>query len=458
MTKYEWDRRFKRLLKDLPRDEQRRVFEYYDELFEDKIDAGLKEAEIVAQFGEPEVAAEKILGDYSQYLSRAKIAADEIKEEEKTLGAEESQYDRPIRAQRGFALNSDTGASQSGETDDAGRPKKKAFFGSADGEFDNPDRGSESAEITDGGYQTADKAFERADAVFAEADAGGAAANKCAEDDKKKVIQDYSYYGTNFDVLTENSNSGFAFVRRLKLDLAETDVVIRKAEKFSLRFQEDKNTKYEINTSRDTLYVKEKYKRYLHFFNFKSRPKTMIIELPSLSEIAFNSVKCGCDVQGFSLRHVVLKTVNGDLILKDCGSEYLSLSTTNGDASITGGDYGGFTVTTTSGDIKADGIRAKDAACISTSGDIILGNVKTDGKKLLVKTISGDIKCDSIVLNGGEFKTISGDVDVRLKGREDDFNVKISTITGNVKAPRGGSGSSQVTVSTISGNVDLAFV
>ena len=70
MTKYEWDRRLRKSLKELPADERQRVFEYYDELFEDKIDSGEKEEAVVARFGEPEAAARKILADYNAYLGR----------------------------------------------------------------------------------------------------------------------------------------------------------------------------------------------------------------------------------------------------------------------------------------------------------------------------------------------------------------------------------------------------
>ena len=52
MTKYEWDRRLRKALKDLPAEERRRVFEYYDELFEDRMDGGAKEEAIVGAFGE----------------------------------------------------------------------------------------------------------------------------------------------------------------------------------------------------------------------------------------------------------------------------------------------------------------------------------------------------------------------------------------------------------------------
>lgn len=64
MTKYEWDRQLKKGISSLPAGEQRRVLEYYNELFSDKIDAGMKEQEVIAEFGNPYDVANKLIVDY----------------------------------------------------------------------------------------------------------------------------------------------------------------------------------------------------------------------------------------------------------------------------------------------------------------------------------------------------------------------------------------------------------
>ncbi|MCX4313469.1 MAG: DUF1700 domain-containing protein [Clostridia bacterium] len=68
MTKYEWDRELKKNIHRLPDDEIKRVLEYYDELFEDYIERGKSEREIIAEFGNPCDVADKILADYDGEL------------------------------------------------------------------------------------------------------------------------------------------------------------------------------------------------------------------------------------------------------------------------------------------------------------------------------------------------------------------------------------------------------
>lgn len=64
MTKYEWERQLKKGISGLPKAEQQRVLDYYNELFADKIDAGLREQYIISEFGNPYDVANKILVDF----------------------------------------------------------------------------------------------------------------------------------------------------------------------------------------------------------------------------------------------------------------------------------------------------------------------------------------------------------------------------------------------------------
>lgn len=64
MTKFEWERQLKKGISGLPKAEQQRVLDYYNELFADKIDAGLREQYIISEFGNPYDVANKILVDF----------------------------------------------------------------------------------------------------------------------------------------------------------------------------------------------------------------------------------------------------------------------------------------------------------------------------------------------------------------------------------------------------------
>lgn len=66
MTKYEWDSELKRNIHRLPKAEQERALEFYTELFEDKIESGYTESQIIAEFGNPCDVADKILAEYGE--------------------------------------------------------------------------------------------------------------------------------------------------------------------------------------------------------------------------------------------------------------------------------------------------------------------------------------------------------------------------------------------------------
>lgn len=94
MTKFEWERQLKKGISSLPQGEQQRVLEYYNELFSDKIDAGMKEMEIVAEFGNPFDVANKILVDfYSEGKSTEQTEEYVLSNTE----AMDDEFDTPIR-------------------------------------------------------------------------------------------------------------------------------------------------------------------------------------------------------------------------------------------------------------------------------------------------------------------------------------------------------------------------
>jgi uncharacterized membrane protein len=61
MKKKAWEGQLKRLLWPLSPDERQSALTYYNEMYSDKIEAGMSEEEIIAEFGFPEDCAERIL-------------------------------------------------------------------------------------------------------------------------------------------------------------------------------------------------------------------------------------------------------------------------------------------------------------------------------------------------------------------------------------------------------------
>ena len=63
MTYKEWETELLGYLKSLPENEKKEVINYYSEIYNDRCDAGMKNKDILAEFGEPMLCAARILKD-----------------------------------------------------------------------------------------------------------------------------------------------------------------------------------------------------------------------------------------------------------------------------------------------------------------------------------------------------------------------------------------------------------
>lgn len=74
MTQNEFLNKLKIHLEKIPKDEQKKILEYYSEIINDKIDEGKTEEQAVAELGSPEQIAQNVLEDYLE-ASPAKTKA-----------------------------------------------------------------------------------------------------------------------------------------------------------------------------------------------------------------------------------------------------------------------------------------------------------------------------------------------------------------------------------------------
>ncbi len=65
MTKKEWFSRLRNFIQGMPQEEQRKIFDYYEELYADKRESGMSEWDIIAEFGNPQEVAGKMLTEMS---------------------------------------------------------------------------------------------------------------------------------------------------------------------------------------------------------------------------------------------------------------------------------------------------------------------------------------------------------------------------------------------------------
>ena len=69
MKKKTWEKQLIKLLKPLPYAERQSVLNYYNEIYSDKIESGMTEEEIIAEFGFPEDCVQRILSENGERSS-----------------------------------------------------------------------------------------------------------------------------------------------------------------------------------------------------------------------------------------------------------------------------------------------------------------------------------------------------------------------------------------------------
>lgn len=394
MTKYEWDSRLRKALKELPADERQRVFEYYDELFEDKMDGGAAEEEIINAFGEPEAAAKKILSDYRAYLDRDDVSAEKAEDKE-----EPNTLDLKSKTTRGFCTETDRGgAVKPDKTKSEEKPERK--LPPAEDIFESEGAGEKKTEGRFGGVRKLKISVVGADVTVKR--------------------------GDGCDVKTfDDNDSGF------EVTTGGDTLYIK-----------EKPTSFWKNIT-------------LGLFGGKG--KRVTVELPSLESVTFDSMRCSCEIDGFALRRATLKTVNGDLSVINCDCEYLSLSTTGGDLTAKNGRCDSVSFSTAAGDISVNSVFGKSLTAVSMSGDIEAEDCRFEDRMLL-KTVGGDVKASGVECGSFECKTVGGESDIILVGDAKDYTVSVHSVSGTISAPRGGNGPKRAAVSSVGGHIRLDIV
>ena len=95
MTKHEWFEEFETALDGIYADEKTRAKEYYEELFDDKIEQGLNEEDILSEFGSPEEVAKKIKEEAaSDGESKQTSAYNAVNDKNDNDGADEKRKEK----------------------------------------------------------------------------------------------------------------------------------------------------------------------------------------------------------------------------------------------------------------------------------------------------------------------------------------------------------------------------
>ncbi|MBQ1703568.1 MAG: DUF4097 family beta strand repeat protein, partial [Oscillospiraceae bacterium] len=114
-------------------------------------------------------------------------------------------------------------------------------------------------------------------------------------------------------------------------------------------------------------------------------------------------------------------------------------------------------ISTVSGDIELKRVAATGLKLNSVSGEIG-GEEIYAGDKLIVHTVSGDVDIEmASPLKVGSVESTSGDINLTLYGRDEDYSVSVRSISGKVKAPGNNEeAENAVRVRTASGDIDVS--
>ena len=143
---------------------------------------------------------------------------------------------------------------------------------------------------------------------------------------------------------------------------------------------------------------------------------------------------------------VTLKTTSGDISVKRAAGS-ITAEAASGDVNVTGMEPVSLEIRAVSGDVRARAPRFDGVGIETVSGDVELAGMFMPGRQHVVSTVSGDVE---LALVGGltlAVRTVSGSVDCEHPDRRDGDGRRRPLVIGD--------GSAQLSVRTMSGDVDV---
>lgn len=161
------------------------------------------------------------------------------------------------------------------------------------------------------------------------------------------------------------------------------------------------------------------------------------------------------DVSG--LGSVTAKTASGDIDLDRLAAADIVTSAASGNVRVLRTQAASVSATTMSGNIELTDVEASNLVKLDTvSGGQVLQGVST--AILDAHMGSGDIVATSITASDVKFDTVSGNVSATFTGKDDEYAIEASSVSGDVRSPAGSDAAEKrVSAHTMSGNVTLLF-
>ncbi len=230
-------------------------------------------------------------------------------------------------------------------------------------------------------------------------------------------------------VIKNNVNG---LITNINADVKSFDIEITADDVTEVFVEKDENANVCVETKDNVLLIKQLDEEHnTSFFNHFSQ--TIKVKLPMdshLEEVKVSSASSDLYIEGsLYIDRLEARSLSGDIEFDEVDIDELSLNLK-------------------SGDIDIDDSNIHNASISVTSGD--LGIEDTTIEMCDIDLKSGDIDIDNLDVQSLNARTLSGDIDIHLVGDRKDY-----TIQENHKIY--GSGEKKITVSTLSGDIDIDF-
>lgn len=234
-------------------------------------------------------------------------------------------------------------------------------------------------------------------------------------------IEDLKVYSNVADIFIEHSEDDKVLVE-LYSDNADEYYVKEANGNLEVKLDE-KNRTFNFLTPQSKIVIKlpKDYDK-----SIKVDTKTSDIKLDDYENATLDIENKTGDLAAGNVKTLKISVDTGDIKINNL--ETINATVTTGDVNV--GSCVDAYITTTTGDIKVDNITNK-VDIKATTGDIRISNVNVN-ENSTISTTTGDVRVDTLTGAYVEATSKTGDIKVNNNDRKSEFEIKISTKTGDI--------------------------
>lgn len=414
MTKWEWESELNRLLTRLSIAERERALGYYQELFADKAEAGMREEQIIAEFGNPADVAEQILAEYRYDVQAPVFEQSPVKDRPKTWPTDGDER------------------AQAADEEKASQKKRGLFgFGLSDLQVWKPSAPLRGLRVCTEGKVTV------------------------VRGDQTKV----EYYESDYHRYTFSCENGIATVQYVeerplpKLVLFGLNACGFEKLAVKITLPRELNAELVIETKNGKVRVSEGTFGNL---SVQTTNGALCIENVTAENLKAETANGSASVKSVKVGAGSVTTRNGAIDVLDATFARLNAKTTNASVHIDRVCAAGpVSVGSTNGRLTVEKVRAEAIEAYTTNAGVDFGD--STAKIVGAGTTNGSIAVDRITSPDITLKTTNGSVRGTVCGKKADYTILTYTKLGANELPSCGEGAKKLNVSTTLGSIDVRF-